>query len=144
MEDEKVKLTTREEQVAELIAWGASYKEVPDLLTEKYGGKEISFNTVVKHIQNIFAKLKISKVNELSAWWFQTHEGVDSSHSPFTPRVRERLFSFILLLAITPSIYDMDQAIRPGRLRTSVRVERFQRSRSRRSDDYTYEDGDII
>ena len=144
MEDEKVKLTTREEQVAELIAWGASYKEVPDLLTEKYGGKEISFNTVVKHIQNIFAKLKISKANELSAWWFQTHEGVDSSHSPFTPRVRERIFSIILLIAIAPSIYDIGQAIRPSRIRTTTRAERIQRSRSRRFEDNTYEDGDLI
>ena len=31
-------LTQREYQVAELIAWGAAQKDVPDLLVEKYGG----------------------------------------------------------------------------------------------------------
>ena len=61
-------LTRREEQVAELVAWGAAYKEVPDLLKKKYGGREISLNTVKRTMENIFSKLYINKVNELSAW----------------------------------------------------------------------------
>lgn len=76
-------LTRREEQVAELVAWGAAYKEVPDLLKKKYGGREISLNTVKRTMENIFSKLYINKVNELSAWWFCHRCGVDESLSPF-------------------------------------------------------------
>ena len=34
----EVNLTNRERQVAEIIAWGASYKEVPGWLKRLYGG----------------------------------------------------------------------------------------------------------
>lgn len=124
-------LTTRERQVAELLAWGDSAKEVPSDLVEKYGGPEVSVNTVRNITANIFTKLQISKVSELSAWWFCNVEGVDSSHSPFKPRLRVRLYSIMFLLILMPQIFNMDQSlIRPQRIRT-VRVERVARARRR-------------
>lgn len=123
-------LTARERQVAELLAWGDSAKEVPQDLVRIYGGQEISVNTVRNITANIFTKLQISKVSELSAWWFCTVEGVDSSHSPLKPRRRVRFYSVMFLLMLLPQIFDMDQnAIRPQRTRTTTRVERVIRAR---------------
>ncbi len=137
MEDEREILTLTEKRVAELLAWGATYKEIPFLLHEKYGMKVISVRTVVSHVQNIFAKLNISKVNELSAWWFIHYEGVDSSHSPFKRRVRERFYSVILLVIIIPQIANLDQAIRPQRGQSGAMIERVMRSgRRARTRDY--------
>ena len=47
-------LTKREQQVAELLAWGASKKEIPDLLRKLYGGREISVHTVENIARNIY------------------------------------------------------------------------------------------
>lgn len=127
-------LTERERQVAELIAWGAAQKEVPDLLVEKYGGRRISINTVQVIISSIFAKTRSGKATELSAWWF-THElGVDAVKAP-VPSIRQRLLSAVCLLILLPQIAgaDLDQAVRASRARTPrpTRSERVERGRRR-------------
>ena len=68
-------LTTRESQVAERIAWGASQKEVADDLG-------ISRYTVDNILRKVYDKLHISKINELSAWWFCTTFGISFELSP--------------------------------------------------------------
>lgn len=127
-------LTEREYQVAELIAWGAAQKEVPDLLVEKYGGRPISINTVQVIISSIYSKTGTGKATELSAWWF-THElGVDALKAP-VPSIRQKLISAIFLIIIIPQIAaaDLDQAVRTSRTRTPrpTRSERVERSRRR-------------
>lgn len=123
-------LTRREEQVAELIAWGAAYKEVPDLLKKKYGGKEISVNTVKRIVENIFSKLYIGKSNELSAWWFCNKLGVDSNLSPLKD-IKRAIYSIVFLIIVMPQILsaDLDQATRTSRSSRTTRIERVQRSR---------------
>ena len=68
-------LTTRESQVAERIAWGASQKEVADDLG-------ISRYTVDNILRKVYEKLRIGKMNELSAWWFCTTFGISFNLSP--------------------------------------------------------------
>ena len=68
-------LTTRESQVAERIAWGASQKEVADDLG-------ISRYTVDNILRKVYGKLHIGKINELSAWWFCTTFGISFDLSP--------------------------------------------------------------
>lgn len=121
-------LTQREEQVAELIAWGAAYKEVPQLLQKKYGGKEISVNTVKRIVENVFSKLYIGKANELSAWWFCNRLGVDAGLSPLKD-IKRALYSIVLLVIITPQIMaaDLDQATRSTRTSRTERIERSRR-----------------
>ena len=121
-------LTQREEQVAELIAWGAAYKEVPQLLQKKYGGKEISVNTVKRIVENVFSKLSIGKANELSAWWFCNKLGVDASLSPLKD-IKRAIYSIVLLVIITPQIMaaDLDQATRSTRTSRTERIERSRR-----------------
>ena len=124
-------MTRREEQVAEFIAWGAAYKEVPGLLKKRYGGREISLHTVKRIVENIFSKLYINKANELSAWWFCHRCGVDESLSPLKD-LKRTVYSILFLAIITPQIAsaDLDQAIRSTRTRTA-RTERVERSRRR-------------
>ena len=119
-------LTRREHQVAELIAWGASKKEVPALLQKLYGGKEIAVHTVENILRGIYAKIHLNKATELSAWWFCRYCGVDSSLSPLK-RAKETLIAIVFLIIILPQTINPDlSAIRPSRTRP-VRVERVQR-----------------
>lgn len=124
-------LTKRERQIAELLAWGASKKEVPDLLRKLYGGKEISVHTVENITRNIYAKLHLNKASELSAWYFCECHQVDDSLSPFK-RARKAALSIFLLLLLVPQILspggDDDNMYRPQRVRTT-RVERVARAR---------------
>lgn len=126
-------LTEREHQIAELIAWGAAQKEVPDLLVEKYGGRPISINTVQVIISSIYAKTHTGKATELSAWWFTHEMGVDALKAP-VPSIRQKLISALFLFILIPQIAcaDLNQAIRTSRARAprptrSERVERIRR-----------------
>ena len=125
-------LTTRERQVAELIAWGAAQKEVPDLLVEKYGGRTISVYTVQNILASIYAKTHTNKANELAAWWFTHNMGVDVNAAP-APSIRQRLLSVLFLMIIVPQVAsaDLDQAVRAARVRTPrpSRTERVERGR---------------
>lgn len=125
-------LTTRERQVAELIAWGAAQKEVPDLLVEKYGGRPISVYTVQNILASIYAKTRTNKANELAAWWFTHNMGVDVNAAP-APSIRQRLLSVLFLMIIVPQIAstDLDQAVRTVRIRAPrpSRAERVERGR---------------
>ena len=68
-------LSTREAEIAERIAWGASQKEVANDLG-------ISRYTVDNILRKIYQKLHIGKINELSAWWFCTTFGISFDLSP--------------------------------------------------------------
>ena len=123
-------LSKRERQVAELLAWGASKKEVPDLLRKLYGGREISVHTVENIARNIYAKLHLNKASELSAWYFCECHQVDDSLSPIK-RLRQTVLGVVLLVLLTPQVLGLDdQALRPQRIRTT-RVERVIRARRR-------------
>lgn len=119
-------LSPRECQVAELIAWGASKKEVPGLLQKIYGGKEISVHTVENILRNIFLKLGFSKSTELGAWWFCRKYGINELESPLA-RLRKTVTAFFFLMIMMPQIVNADySAVRPQRVRTT-RVERVLR-----------------
>lgn len=128
----KDELTRRELRVAELIAWGANRKEVPDMLQQRYGGKLITINTVNNIVANIYAKLSLNSETQLSAWYFTNYLGVDSSLSPLRD-LKRTLYSIVFLLILLPQIFDIDQAVRPQRTRVPERTERAEKTgRSRR------------
>ena len=126
MSGEKHKeLSRREHQVAELIAWGAAKKEIPEMLQKLYGGTQISIRTVENIVRRIYEKLHIGKANELSALWFCKYYGVDEGLSPIK-QLRNTIYSLMFLIIMIPQICNLDQAVRPSRTRT-VRTERVQR-----------------
>lgn len=108
------KLSSRESEVLELTAWGASQKEVANFL-------KISQNTVDNHIRRIKQKLRFSKMNELSAYWFCTHFNISFELSP----IRRQVYATVLLLIFVPSIFvNYDIIYRGHRLRS--RCERVE------------------
>lgn len=123
-------LSRREMQVAELLAWGAAKKEVPDLLRRIHGGREISVHTVENITRRIYEKLGISKASELSAWYFCECHQVDEGLSPIR-KAKNTIYSILFLLLLIPQTFDFDQdALRPQRIRTT-RVERVVRARKK-------------
>lgn len=123
-------LSRREFQVAELLAWGAAKKEIPDLLRNLYGGREISVHTVENITRRIYEKLGINKASELSAWYFCECHQVDGQLSPIR-KLKNTIYSILFLLILAPQTFDFDQDfLRPQRIRTT-RVERVIRTRKK-------------
>jgi len=73
-------LTKRENEIAEMIAWGATKKEVAMKL-------HISVRTVENTARSIYEKLGVTKSNELSAWWFCTVFKISSDLSPLRDKI---------------------------------------------------------
>ena len=70
-----ITLAKRENEIAECVAWGGSYKETASLL-------QISVRTVDNTLRRIKEKLGLNKINEISAWWFCTHFNISFELSP--------------------------------------------------------------
>lgn len=114
-------LTKREDQISELVAWGAAKKDISRLLY-------ISEHTVDKHIRNIYEKTGCTKINELSAWWFCKHFNISVSLSPLAGRI---IASALVIIFVYGEIRETSQITRPNS-RVRARTERVM-SRARRS-----------
>lgn len=102
MKTKQVKIGKREQQIWEYVAWGASLKEIANILG-------ISYRTVDNTVRKLKLKLRLQKVTELSACWFCTHFNISFDLSPL---VRKTVaISMVVILAIsergfsTQSIY---------------------------------------
>jgi len=119
-------LTKRELEVAELLAWGQSKKEVAARLY-------ISVYTVDNHCKSIYEKAGVSKANELSAWWFCNRYHISFSMSP----LKRGVLAIFLLCCLLPREFSSSKdTMRASRTRTS-RTSRARRGR--RSEDYQLE-----
>lgn len=111
-------LSKRETQVAELLAWGASKKEVASKLF-------VSTRTVENTARNIYAKLGIQKATELCVWWFCTKCGVPISLDP----LKRAFTAVLLLLVLLPrELTGNGDLFRIGRDRRIARVTRIRRN----------------
>lgn len=110
-------LSKRETQVAELLAWGASKKEVASKLF-------VSTRTVENTARNIYAKLGIQKATELCVWWFCTKCGVSINLDP----LKRAFTAILLLLVLLPrELTGNGDLFRIGRDRRIARVTRIFR-----------------
>lgn len=125
-------LTKRELEVAEYLAWGASKKEVPDLLPQKKGRGPISVRTVEALTKSIYEKLGIQKVSELSVWYFCTHYNISLDLSPIKRQVAT--LSMLLLIAFMEVTSNSD-FVRPAPLRASKSAMRSGARKTRREGD---------
>lgn len=117
-------LTKRESEIAELFAWGASKKEIAERLF-------ISERTVENHARKIYEKTGVSKVNELSAWWFCTKFHISFDLSP----LKRKIIATMLLVFMIPQFVDFDNAAIKTRTST-CRTVRVTRSRRKTEDDF--------
>lgn len=122
-----VKLTKRETQVAELLAWGAEKKRVAEKLF-------ISVHTVENTVRNIYSKLEIQKATELCVWWFCTRFDIPASLSP----LRKALVSALLIALLGVYEYCGYDVVRTSG-RQAERVLRITRSKRPLENDYIYE-----
>lgn len=105
-------LSSREREIAELLAWGASKKEIAKQLF-------LSVRTVENHARAIYEKTGCKKSNQLSAWWFCTHYHISFDLSP----LKRTLISLFFLAILMPSIYTHDNSmLRTQRTRTTRTV----------------------
>lgn len=88
------KLSPREYEVLEYIAWGASQKETANFLG-------IALRTVDNTVRKIKLKIGLQKAAELSAYWFCMHFNISFDLSPM---VKQRLAAGMLSLFIFTGI----------------------------------------
>lgn len=106
-----MKLSPREYQVAELIAWGASDKEVADELS-------ISVLTARTHRRNILGKIRGHNAADLTRWFFEMKAKQSFGLNP--RQVRHITWILLILLGV-------------GEIFTSTDMIRVRRVRGRRS-----------
>lgn len=107
------KLTRREKEIAEQLAWGRAKKEIADILF-------IAEDTVENHTRNIYSKIGCQKATELSAWWFCTRYSISLDQNP----IAKRIVTFLLFMIVSISAvqhYDY-QFMRTSRTQSQVRV----------------------
>lgn len=122
------KLTTREAQITELFAWGASVKYIANRLF-------ISERTVQNHARNIYEKIGCNKVNELSAWWFCTKYQISFDLSP----LKRGVITCALLVLFIPQTLSYTDNLYALRTRTATtRVCRSTRRRHEPDDTLLY------
>lgn len=106
------KLTKRELEVAELIAWGCTADEAADKLC-------ISPFTVKNTLRNIYAKLGINKTTELGAYIFCRRYGVSAVNDKLG-HVKRAIGASMLLILFLIQMFVIDNEIyrcRRGRRR---------------------------
>lgn len=112
-------LTKTELKTAELIAWGASDKEVASEMCR-------SFDTIRTHRKNIYSKTGARNAADLTRWFFQ-YKGVQLGIPPVTRFILTGLF---LVLAVAMEFMHAD-AIRVRRAKTAKVMRAKTRTRSK-------------
>ncbi|MBS5624664.1 MULTISPECIES: response regulator transcription factor [Butyricimonas] len=125
----KESLTDREREIAELITWGASYKEVACILN-------LSVETVKEHIKHIKMKLGINKATEIGAYIFCTEYDVPV-HRDKLGRIRNIVAAITCVLAFILVEYQQLNVIRTTTTR-NVRISAKSRQARRGKNDYYF------
>lgn len=117
-----VTLAKRENEIAECVAWGGSYKETASLL-------QISIRTVDNTLRKIKEKLGLNKINEISAWWFCTHHDISFDLSPFMRKQISVVLICVFIGGEITIINDLSYTTRRSRrTRTEYRAKRQETS----------------
>ena len=108
-----ITLAKRENEIAECVAWGGSYKETASLL-------QISVRTVDNTLR---------RINEISAWWFCTHHDISFDLSPFARKIVASTLLIVFLGGEIAIFTDSTCTVRrPRRNRTEYRTRRQETS----------------
>lgn len=108
-----MRLSKREIEVAELVAWGASDKEIAEELF-------IAVATARTHRQNILRKLNAHNSQDITRWYFQYKQQVFFG---FNPRQVRHIAWLFLVLALGFEFSQVD-ALRASRARIPRPVTR--------------------
>lgn len=123
-------LSYREHEIAELISWGASYKEVACILS-------LSVETVKEHVKHIKTKLGVNKATEIGAYIFCTEYNVPV-HRDKLGRIKNIVAAVTCIVAFMLVEYQQLNFIRT--MATSRNVRSSSRVKRGKNDYYlTYE-----
>lgn len=113
-------LTTRETQVAELIYFGATEKEISNHM-------DIAIDTVKSHKRSLFIKTGSRNIADVTRWYVVQRTGVSINPSEFARKIMMCALLF-LILALEATHTDF---IRPqrGRARNITEVRIAKRAR---------------
>lgn len=73
--EQEQQLTTRQSEIAKLLAWGFTKKEIANTLS-------ISELTVENLARVIYKKANVNSVGQLSAWWFCKNYDIPAQDKP--------------------------------------------------------------
>lgn len=119
------RLAKREMEVAECIAWGASYKEVPDMVQGK-AGRRIALSTVRNIVARVKEKIGVEKNTEVSLWVFHKKYNVplerptaSKVEKPSSSKIVASIFMLGIMVPATFSDHQ-DEFLRSLRSRTQI------------------------
>ena len=121
-------LSKREKEIAELITWGASYKEAACILN-------LSVETVKEHIKHIKMKLGVNKATEIGAYIFCTEYDVPV-HRDRLGRIRNIVATITCVFAFILIEYQQINVIRTTT--RNVRISAKSRQSRRGKNDYYF------
>ena len=113
-------LTVRENQVAELISWGLSEKEIASKLF-------LSNDTVKTHKKNLMRKIQAHNIADVTRWFFSRTHGIRFNKSQFARQIIAILFLSLSIgdIAGGDDMLRIFRARRPGkRIETTIRSRR--------------------
>lgn len=110
-------VTHREWEVAELISFGLTEKEISNYM-------DIAFRTVKSHKKNLFNKTGCRNIADVTRWYIQETSGIR-----LEPResIKKLVSAFMLLLVILSEFASAEFI----RTRTRVRAQSFKSMRAR-------------
>lgn len=124
------KLTHREREILELLAFGSAQKEIASHL-------DISVNTVDVHLKNIKGKTGLQKATELATLYFTKRYHMPVIDIP--EHVRRTIATALLVLSLFTAMLNTTDMLRTMRVGRSVKTTRTARSRGRRNKETDYE-----
>lgn len=125
-------LTPRETEIANLLAFGWEKKEIAELLY-------ISVNTVTNIVANVYEKIGVRNVGELSSWWCCRLCPQLEEYKPKVSRNRKSKIAALLLLILVCS-----NELLVGSDMIRVRVTRTTSAKSRRvKEDGTFNNNEL-
>lgn len=113
--------TTREIQIAELIAWGQTEKDIARSLY-------LSTDTVKTHKKNLMRKIGAHNIADVTRWFITTTISIKLTKSEFA---RQTISIFLLLLTLGDiaghqEMYRVFRARRGNRTELRVRARKFE------------------
>lgn len=121
-------LTPRESEIANLLAFGWEKKEVAELLY-------ISVNTVTNTTANIYDKIGVRNIGELSSWWCCN---LCPQLEQYKPKVslnrKSKVITLLLLILVCCNELLINSDMIRTRVARSVRTTRTTRTRKVKED----------
>jgi len=121
------RVTHREMEVAELISFGLTEKEIANFLN-------FSIHTLKAHKRNLFNKTGCRNISDVTRWYIQQVSGIRIEPKE---TIKKLISAFLLVLVITAEFYT-SEFIRV-RTRTIVRTVRMVKTRRIRRNKETYQ-----